>query len=96
VIAKYAYTNWIKDESLIDIIVGDVWKTFFDQVWSKFPEHAKDVQDVVKTKVSKLATTEVLEADKDVPESSKRDDQDVGKSDVSKLIATEAIEVDQG
>ncbi|GJT78607.1 hypothetical protein Tco_1045332 [Tanacetum coccineum] len=93
-----------EDESLIDIIVDDVWKTFFDQVWNKLPEVAaavvpeqakdflesskRDVQDVEKIEVSKLAVTKVLEADKDVLESSssKIQVQDVGNTKVHWFI----------
>ncbi|GJT40889.1 hypothetical protein Tco_0940754 [Tanacetum coccineum] len=81
VLPKYGNTNSREYESLIDIIVDDVWKIISDQVWNKFPE---------------VAATVVPEQAKDIPESSKRKDQDIRKIEVSKLVATEAIGVDEG
>ncbi|GJU03557.1 hypothetical protein Tco_1113895 [Tanacetum coccineum] len=49
-----------------------------------------------KKEVSKVATTEVLEADKDVPECLKTEVQEVGKTDVSKVAATDVLEADKG
>nr|GFB61952.1 hypothetical protein [Tanacetum cinerariifolium] len=101
VLAKYGNKNGREDESLIDIIGDDIWKTFFNQVWNKFLDVAvvvvreqakesskRDVQDVGKTKVSKLVATKVFEVDKDVPRSSKREVQDVRK--------TKVLEFDRG
>nr|GEZ33669.1 hypothetical protein [Tanacetum cinerariifolium] len=79
VLAKYGNKNGREDESLIDIIGDDIWKTFFNQVWNKFLDVAvvvvreqakesskRDVQDVGKTKVSKLVATKVFEVDKEI------------------------------
>nr|GEU87071.1 hypothetical protein [Tanacetum cinerariifolium] len=75
IISKYGKPNVYWTDSLFDIIVDDVYTTFFDQ-----PDHAKNVQESLKT---------------DVQESSKLDVQDVAKTDVEGVSPIAVVKTDQ-
>ncbi|GJU49708.1 hypothetical protein Tco_1219263 [Tanacetum coccineum] len=87
IIVKYGKLNVNWTDLQFDIIADDVYTTFFDQ-----PEHAKakiDVEDVVEPDIQDVAPTEVVEADQDVLECSKKEDQ-------QEVAATYIIEPDTG
>ncbi|GKC77590.1 hypothetical protein Tco_1128364, partial [Tanacetum coccineum] len=52
-----------------------------------------EVQDVGEIDFSKVASTDVIDASKDVPVCSKGKVQDVGETDVSKVAATDVTDV---